>query len=99
MLQNKRFELTKPALALDTVVRKGWITIPAGEIIRVLAGPNGERNQMIDVLWQDRMLTMLAIDVTAGCKEIEEASDASSRSSGSFGVLPHQSLNRSRKRR
>ena len=98
MLRNKRFELTKPALALDAVVRQGWITIPAGEIIRVLAGPNGERNQMIDVLWQDRMLTMLAIDVTAGCKEIEEASDASSRSSGSFGVLP-QSLNRSRKRR
>jgi hypothetical protein len=98
VLRNKRLELTKPALALDAVVRQGWITIPAGETIRVLAGPNGERNQMIDVLWQDRMLTMLAIDVTAGCKEIEEVSDASSRSSASFGVPP-QSHNRPRKRR
>jgi hypothetical protein len=32
---------------------------------------------MIDVLWEDRMLTMLAIDVTAGCEEIKERSATS----------------------
>ena len=72
MFRNKRLELTKPTLALDSVVRKGWITIPAGEIIRVLSGPNGEEHQMLDVLWGDRMLTMLAIDVTAGAREIDD---------------------------
>jgi len=74
MLTGKRFSLTKSALALDTVVRQGWITIPAGATIRVIAGPNGEGDQMIDVLWEDRMLTMLAIDVTAGCEEIKQRS-------------------------
>lgn len=70
MLSNKRFKLTKPALALDIVVRQGWITIPAGEIIRVLAGPNGEGDEMMDILWDGRMLSMFAIDVTAGGEEI-----------------------------
>ena len=71
MLTGKRFSLTKSALALDTVVRQCWITIPAGATIRVIAGPNGEGDQMIDVLWEDRMLAMLAIDVTVGCEEIK----------------------------
>jgi len=78
MLTGKRFSLTKSALALDAVVRQGWITIPAGATIRVIAGPNGEGDQMIDVLWEDRMLTMLAIDVTAGCEEIKERRATSS---------------------
>ena len=71
MYSNKRFELTKPVLALDPIVRQGWITIPAGEIIRVLAGPNGEGDQM-DVLWEGRKLTMLAIEVAAGGTEITD---------------------------
>jgi hypothetical protein len=74
MLSGKRFELTKPALALDSVVRQGWISIPAGAIIRVIAGPNGDGEQMIEVLWEDRMLAMYAIDVTAGCREITDGS-------------------------
>jgi hypothetical protein len=81
VLRNKRFELTKPTLALDAVVRQGWITIPAGEIIRILAGPNGEGNEMIDILWNGRMLTMFAIDLTAGCNEIRSGSTAAGRSS------------------
>ena len=74
MLSGKRFELTRPAMALDSVVRQGWITIPTGAIIRVIAGPNDGGEQMIEVLWEDRMLAMYAIDVTAGCKEITDGS-------------------------
>ena len=73
-MSGKRFELTKPALALDAVVRQGWITIPAGAIIRVIAGPSADAEQTIEVLWEERMLTMYAIDVTAGCKEITDRS-------------------------
>jgi hypothetical protein len=89
MLRNKRFKLSKSALALDAVVRQGWITIPAGEIIRVLAGPNGDGEEMIDILWDGRMLTMFAIDVTAGCEEVRDGSDGGGRSSESFLHQPH----------
>jgi hypothetical protein len=82
MFSNKRFRLTKPALALDAVVRQGWITIPAGEIIRVLSGPNGEEDQMMDVLWEGHMLTMLAIDVTASGQEITEEQTHGSQDAG-----------------
>ena len=97
MLSNQRFKLMKPALALDVVVRQGWITIPAGEIIRVLAGPNGEGNKMIDVLWEGRMLTMYAIDVNAGCTAIRDGGAAGLRSSGVSAALPRPSHDRSRK--
>ena len=53
---------------------QGWITIPTGAIIRVIAGPNDGGEQMIEVLWEDRMLAMYAIDVTAGCREITDRS-------------------------
>jgi len=76
MLRNKRYKLTKSVLALDAVVRQGWITIPAGEIIRILAGPNGEGNEMIDILWDGRMLTMFAIELAAGCEEITNGNAA-----------------------
>lgn len=98
MLINKRFKLTKSALALDVVVRQGWITIPAGEIIRVLAGPNGEGNEMIDILWGDRMLTMFAIDVTAGCEQIPAPNTPKSRSSKAFDAPPRPDQDRARKR-
>jgi len=74
MLSGKRFELTRPAMALDSVVRQGWITIPTGAIIRVIAGPNDGGEPMIEVLWEDRMLAMYAIDVTVGCSEITDRS-------------------------
>ena len=51
---------------------QGWITIPTGAIIRVIAGPNDGEEQMIEVLREDRMLAMYAIDVTAGCREITD---------------------------
>jgi hypothetical protein len=82
MFSNRRFELVKPVLVLDPIVRQGWITIPAGEIIRVLRGPIRNENEMLDVLWDGRMLTMLAIDLTVGCKEITEQQASGSRDVG-----------------
>ena len=95
MLRNKRFKLTKPALALDAVVRRGWITIPAGEVIRVLAGPNGEGNEMIDILWENQMLTMFAIDVTVGCQEIRDRGNAGLRSTVALDPPPRDGHDRS----
>lgn len=74
MLTTKRFELTHSTLALDVVAKHRWITLPAGAIIRVVAGPNGEGNRMVDVRWEGRPLVMFAIDLTAGGTEIKNQS-------------------------
>ena len=72
MLTNKRFELKHSTLAIDAVGKRvGWITIPTGAIIRVVAGPNRERDLMVDVRWEERHLVMFAIDLTAGATEIK----------------------------
>jgi hypothetical protein len=71
MLTSKRFELTHSTLALDAADKHKWVTIPAGAIIRVVAGPNGEGDRMVDVRWEGRPLVMFAIDLTAGGTEIE----------------------------
>jgi hypothetical protein len=71
MLTSKRFELTHSTLALDTANQHKWVTIPAGAIIRVVAGPNGEGDRMVDVRWEGRLLKMFAIDLTAGGTEID----------------------------
>lgn len=71
MLTSKRFELTHSTLALDVVAKHKWITVPAGAIIRVVAGPNGEGDRMVDVRWEGRPLVMFAIDLTAGGTEIK----------------------------
>ena len=72
MLANKRFQLTQSTLAIDFKGGKRWITIPAGAVIEVVAGPNGEGHRMVDVRWQSRLLVMFAIDLTAGGIEIHE---------------------------
>jgi hypothetical protein len=73
MLTGKRFELTKSTLALDVASgKRNWVTIPAGAVIKVVAGPNGEGDRMVDVLWERRPLVMFAIDLTAGGIETQE---------------------------
>ena len=72
VLSNKRFQLTHSTLAIDFKAGKRWIAIPAGALIEVVAGPNGEGYRMVDVRWQSRPLVMFAIDLTAGGTEIHE---------------------------
>jgi|GEM_PF-3878743 len=43
---------------------------------------------MVDIIWERQMFTMLAIDVTAGGKEIGERSTAGSRTPGAFDPPP-----------
>ena len=82
MLQNKRFKLTRPALTVDAVSMRSWITIPAGGVIRVLEGPHGDENEMINILWQQQMLTMFAIDLNVGCEEVAETNTGGTRTPG-----------------
>jgi hypothetical protein len=63
MLSNKRFQMITSTLAIDPVDKCGWITIPAGAILSVVAGPNGGgSHRMVNVDWEGRPLSMFAID-------------------------------------
>ena len=63
MWTGKRFTLRAPTLAVDNVSEKPQaVTIPAGTTVRVVSGPrNGDR--LVDVVWEERALTMFTIDL------------------------------------
>ena len=55
MLTGKRFKLKNPTLALDVVNSKRvTITIPAGASIKVVCGPTGDGDRLVDVVWEGR---------------------------------------------
>ncbi len=63
MLTGRRFKLDTPTLVIDFVNgRRQADYIPAGAVVKVLSGPTGN-DRMVDVLWQDRTVTMFAIDL------------------------------------
>ena len=71
MLTGKRFRLESPTLALDVAEGKRTaVTIPANAILKVVSGPTGEGDRMVDVHWAGRTLTMFEIDVNVRGTEI-----------------------------
>jgi hypothetical protein len=74
MLSGKRFRLGNPTLALDVVDGKRVaITVPEGSIIKVVAGPTGEGDRLVDVVWAGRTVAMFSFDVTVRGTEIKDA--------------------------
>ena len=71
MLTSKRFALAKSTLAIDSVITRGWITIPAGAIIQVVADPSGEGDLMVDIRWEGLQFTIFTSDLTAGGMEMK----------------------------
>ena len=47
-------------------IKFGWVTLPAGAIIRVVAGPNGEGDWMVDVRRAGRPFVMFVIGHLVG---------------------------------
>ena len=65
--------LSGKTLALDVVHgHRRTFAIPAGEIVKVVSGASSERDRMVDVLWQGRVLTMFTLDVEARRTEVAE---------------------------
>jgi hypothetical protein len=61
---DQKFKLEKTTLAIGDLNGKGVaVTIPAGDIVKVVANPSPGNNEMVDVLWEGRMVTMYAIDL------------------------------------
>jgi hypothetical protein len=72
MLTGKRFKMETSTMAVETVNGKRMaVTIPAGEIIKVVSNPrHGDR--MMDVLWNGHEVMMFAIDVQERGTEMME---------------------------
>jgi len=75
MLTGKRFklELATLALGLEDGKRKA-ITIPVGAVIKVVAGPSGHGDRMVDVHWEGKTVTMFEVDVNVRGTEIVDKS-------------------------
>jgi hypothetical protein len=59
-----RFKLDKTTLAIgDVNGKRVAVSIPAGDIVKLIAGPSHENEEMVDVLWMARAVSMYAIDL------------------------------------
>jgi hypothetical protein len=73
VLTGKRFELSKGALAIEIGSERSCVTIPAGDILAVVSGPDGEGDhRLIIVAWKSRLFAMFAIDLKAYGTEIKD---------------------------
>jgi hypothetical protein len=62
-------------MALDVVDGKRVaVTIPTGATIKVVSGPAGDSDRLVDVMWAGRTVAMLAYDVSVRGTEIKESS-------------------------
>jgi hypothetical protein len=73
VLTGKRFQLGNPTLALDVVDGKRVaVTVPAGATIKVVSGPTGEGDRLVDVVWAGRTVAMFSYDVSVRGTEIRD---------------------------
>jgi len=74
MLTGKRFQFEIATLAANDVNGKLILTtIPAGDIVKVVADPS-DGARMVEVLWKGRTLLMFALDLRWRAIELSEAS-------------------------
>ena len=86
MLTRRRFRLETATLALGVADgKRKAITIPAGAVLKVVSGPSGEGDRMVDVHWEGKTLTMFTIDVDVRGTEIAERSAAAGSPNGLAG--------------
>jgi len=76
MLTGKRFRLNMGTLAVtqSSAGRRTTVTIPPGEIVKVVSGPGGEG--LIDVLWNGQLFDMFEVDLESRGEELPEVSEA-----------------------
>ena len=60
-------------MALDVVDgNRVAVTVPTGALIKVVSGPTGEGDRLVDVVWEGRTVAMFAFDVTVRGTEIKD---------------------------
>ena len=62
-MQTGRFKLDKTTLAIgDVNGKRAAVTIPAGDIVKLIADRNPGNNKMVEMFWEARTVAMYAID-------------------------------------
>jgi hypothetical protein len=75
MLIGKRFRIERATLSVE--VHEGnrkAVIVPAGAIIEILSEPEEQKNALVKVNWEDRTVSMFAVDVSLRGTEIVELS-------------------------
>jgi len=73
LLTGRRFKLENPTLALDVIDgRRVAITLPRGAVVKVVAGPTGDGDRLVDVISEGRVVTLFAFDLTVRGTEIKD---------------------------
>ena len=72
MLTGRAFKLRGELLAIGTDPdgKRVAVTIPPGEMLRVLSGPRPDDRSMVDILWSERTLVVFADDIERRCVEV-----------------------------
>jgi len=63
MLKVQRFKLARPSLSLGANGERKSLIVPAGSVIKIVSQPKSEHDQMVDVLWNGKVVTMFALDI------------------------------------
>ena len=72
MLSGKRFQLRKPTIAIETTDSgRGAVMVDSGDVVKVISGPR-PGDQMLEVLWNGRVVVMFAIDVQSRGEEVPD---------------------------
>jgi hypothetical protein len=72
MHTGKRFRLKQEILGIETNnYERVAVTIPAGQLLKVLSGPRPDDMRMVDVLWGDRTLVVFTEDLERRGQEID----------------------------
>jgi len=71
MITGKRYRLNSPTVAIETDDgRRVATTLPSGTTIEVASGPH-DRDTMVHVIWQGRVVAMFAVDLNERGTEVE----------------------------
>jgi hypothetical protein len=74
MMTGRSFRLRTPTLGIGIDSTDGGkrvaVPVPADAVVKVVAGPSGAGDRMVDVLWDGQVLVVFVIDLTQRGEEI-----------------------------
>jgi len=77
MYTGKHFRLKQDILGIENAnYERVAITIPAGQMLRVLSGPRPDDRRMVDALWGERTMVVFAEDLERRGEEIRSRGTA-----------------------
>ena len=73
MLTGKQVRLNHDSLGIANSDHRA-VTIPAGQIVRVISGPRPDDLRMVDIAWKDSRFFMFAEDIEGRGEEVSAQS-------------------------